>query len=95
MQGTRARPAFAHRPRRGARDINFAAFMPFSLAAIVLVLEAIALPGGTAGWAGGMTKAGGWVTLANTVAAGYLATAILLNSTIGRDPLPLWPASAS
>jgi uncharacterized protein len=79
----------------GARHINFAAFMPFSLAAIVLVLEAIALLGGAAGWVSGMTKAGGWVALADSAAAGYLATAILLNSTIGKDLLPLWPASAA
>jgi uncharacterized protein len=76
----------------GARHINMAAFMPFSLAAVVLVLEAIAQLGGAAGWVSGMTKAGGWVALADSLAAGYLGAAILLNSTIGKDLLPLWPA---
>jgi uncharacterized protein len=75
----------------GAWHINVAAFMPFALAAIVLVLEAVALLGGAAGWAGGLTKTGGWFALADAAAAGYLATAILLNSTIGKDLLPLWP----
>jgi succinate-acetate transporter protein len=75
----------------GARHINMAAFTPFALAAVVLVLEATALLGGTAGWATGLSKAGGWVALADSFAAGYLATAILLNSTIGKDLLPLWP----
>jgi succinate-acetate transporter protein len=75
----------------GARHISIAAFMPFALAAVVLVVEAIAQLGGTAGWASGFGKAGGWVALADSFAAGYLATAILLNSTIGKDLLPLWP----
>ena len=79
----------------GARHINMAAFAPFALAAVVLVLEAIALLGGTAGWATGLVKVGGWVALADSFAAGYLATAILLNSTIGKDLLPLWPPRES
>jgi uncharacterized protein len=79
----------------GAWHINIAAFTPFALAAVVLVVEAIAFLGGAAGWAGGMTKFGGWVALADSLAAGYLATAILLNSTIGKDLLPLWPPSGA
>ncbi len=75
----------------GAWHINVAAFMPFSLAVGVLVLLAIALLGGAAGWAGGLTKVGGWVAIADGAAAGYLGTAILLNSTIGKDLLPLRP----
>ena len=42
----------------GARHINIAAFTPFALAAVVLVVEAIALLGGTAGWASSFGKAG-------------------------------------
>jgi uncharacterized protein len=79
----------------GAWHINVAAFMPFTLAAVVLVVEAIALLGGTAGWASGMTKVGGWAALADSAAAGYLGTAILLNTTIGKDLLPLWPYQAA
>jgi uncharacterized protein len=75
----------------GAWHINVAAFMPFTLAAVVLVVEAIALLGGAAGWAGGMTKVGGWFAIADSAAAGYLAAAITLNTTIGKDLLPLWP----
>jgi uncharacterized protein len=79
----------------GAWHINVAAFMPFALAACVLVLEAIALLGGAAGWASGITRTGGWVALADSAAAGYLGTAILLNSTIGKDLLPLWPPASA
>ena len=75
----------------GARHINMAAFTPFALAAVVLVLEATALLGGTAGWAAGLGKAGGWVALADSFAAGYLATAILFELPLGKDLLPLWP----
>jgi uncharacterized protein len=75
----------------GAWHINVAAFMPFTLAAVVLVVEAIALLGGAAGWAGGLTKVGGWFAIADSLAAGYLAAAITLNTTIGKDLLPLWP----
>lgn len=79
----------------GAWHINMAAFMPFALAAVVLVLEAIGFLGGTAGWASGIAKVGGWVALLDSLAAGYLASAILLNSTIGKDLLPLWPPRES
>jgi succinate-acetate transporter protein len=75
----------------GARTINMAAFTPFFLAFVVLVILAIALLGGTASWTASVTKIGGWVALADSAAAGYLATAILLNTTFGRDALPLWP----
>lgn len=34
---------------------------------------------------------GGWVALLDALAAGYLASAILLNVTIGRELLPMWP----
>ena len=38
-----------------------------------------------------MTKVGGWFAIADSLAAGYLAAAITLNTTIGKDLLPLWP----
>jgi len=75
----------------GARTINLAAFLPFLLAVAVLVLLAIGLLGGAAGWAGTVTKLGGWLALADGLAAWYLASALLLNNTMGRDLLPLWP----
>jgi succinate-acetate transporter protein len=79
----------------GAWHINVAAFTPFALAAVVFVLEAVGFLGGTAGWATDIAKAGGWVALADGAAAGYLASAILLNSTIGKDLLPLGPHAAA
>lgn len=79
----------------GAWHINMAAFMPFALAAGVFVLEAVGFLGGAAGWASGISKAGGWVALADSLAAGYLGSAILLNTTIGKDLLPLWPAASA
>jgi succinate-acetate transporter protein len=79
----------------GAWHINMAAFVPFLLAGVVLVLEAVGFLGGAAGWASGISKVGGWVALADSAAAGYLASAILLNSTIGKDLLPLGPYRAA
>lgn len=79
----------------GARTISLAAFLPFLLAVAVLVLLAIGLLGGAAGWAGTVTKLGGWLALADGLAAWYLASALLLNNTMGRDLLPLWPYQRS
>ena len=78
----------------GARSISWAAFAPFSLAFVVLVVLAIANLGGTASWTGTVSKIGGWVALLDALAAGYLASAILLNVTIGREVLPMWPAKS-
>jgi succinate-acetate transporter protein len=78
----------------GARSISWAAFAPFSLAFVVLVVLAIANLGGTASWTGTVSKIGGWVALLDALAAGYLASAILLNVTIGRELLPMWPAKS-
>jgi uncharacterized protein len=78
----------------GARSINLPAFSAFSLAFVVLVVLAIANLGGTASWAGTVAKIGGWVALADGFAAGYLGSAIVLNVTLGREVLPLWPAKS-
>jgi uncharacterized protein len=78
----------------GARSINLPAFSAFSLAFVVLVVLAIANLGGTASWTGTVAKIGGWVALADGFAAGYLASAIVLNVTLGREVLPLWPAKS-
>ncbi|MGE5291984.1 MAG: acetate uptake transporter [Micromonosporaceae bacterium] len=75
----------------GARTINLPAFLAFVLLAAVYVILAIASLGGAAGWAGTVTKMGGWVALADGVAAWYLGFGILLNTTVGKDLLPLWP----
>lgn len=75
----------------GARTINMPAFLAFVLLAALYLILAIASIGGTAAWAGTLTKIGGWVALADGIAAWYLGTGILLNATMGRDILPLWP----
>ena len=78
----------------GARSISLAAFAPFSLAFIVLVLLAIANLGGAAGWTSTVSKIGGWVAILDGFAAGYLASAIVLNVTLAKEVLPLWPAKS-
>jgi hypothetical protein len=78
----------------GASSISWAAFAPFSLAFVVLVILAIANLGGTASWTTDVSKIGGWFALADGFAAGYLGAAIVLNVTLGRELLPMWPAKA-
>jgi hypothetical protein len=78
----------------GASSISLAAFAPFTLAIFVLVLSAIANLGATASWSGNVTRISGWFALADGFAAGYLASAIVLNVTLGRELLPMWPAKS-
>jgi hypothetical protein len=78
----------------GARSISLAAFAPFSLAFVVLVVLAIANLGGTATWTDTVSKIGGWFALLDGFAAGYLASALLLNVTLGKELLPMWPAKS-
>jgi succinate-acetate transporter protein len=76
----------------GASSISLAAFAPFTLAFLVLVLLAIANLGGTASWTADVSKIGGWVAIADGFAAGYLGAAIVLNVTLSKELLPMWPA---
>ena len=78
----------------GASSISLAAFAPFSLAFVVLVLLAIANLGGAASWTADVSKIGGWVALLDGFAAGYVGAAIVLNVTLGRELLPMWPAKS-
>ena len=78
----------------GASSISLAAFAPFSLAFVVLVLLAIANLGGAASWTADVSKIGGWVALLDGFAAGYLGAAIVLNVTLSRELLPMWPAKS-
>ena len=78
----------------GASSISLAALAPFTLAFIVLVVSAIANLGGTASWTSDVTRISGWVALADGFAAGYLGAAIVLNVTLGRELLPMWPAKS-
>jgi uncharacterized protein len=75
----------------GARHINYSAFSAFGLAVIVLALLGISNLGGTASWTTDVAKAGGWVAILDCLAAGWLAAGIVLNVTIGRTVLPLFP----
>jgi uncharacterized protein len=78
----------------GARSISLAALAPFALAIVVLVVLAIANLGGTASWTSTVSKIGGWFALLDGLAAGYLASAIVLNVTLGKEVLPMWPAKS-
>jgi uncharacterized protein len=78
----------------GASRINLPAFSAFSLAFIVLVVLAIANLGGTASWTSTVTKIGGWFCLLDCLAAGYLAAAIVINVTLAKEVLPLFPAKS-
>jgi succinate-acetate transporter protein len=74
-----------------ATSISWTAVAPFSLAFIVLVVLAIANLGGTASWTSDVAKVGGWFALADGFAAGYLGCAIVLNVSMGKEHLPLFP----
>jgi uncharacterized protein len=75
----------------GAYRINMPAFLAFVLLVAVYVILGIAGLGGTAGWVSPLTKVGGWVALADTVAAWYLGFGIVLNTTFGKDVVPMFP----
>ena len=75
----------------GAYQINMPAFLAFVLLAAVYVILGVAGLGGTAGWASSLTKIGGWVALADAVAAWYVGFGIVLNATIGKDVVPMFP----
>jgi succinate-acetate transporter protein len=75
----------------GAYRINMPAFLAFVLLAAVYLILGIADLGGTAGWVSGLTKAGGWVALVDMVAAWYLGFGIVLNASMGKDMIPMFP----
>jgi succinate-acetate transporter protein len=73
----------------GAYHINMPAFIAFALLVVVYALLAwdnIVQPTGTT-----LQKTAGWVGLVDSAAAWYLGAAIVLNATVGRDLLPLFP----
>jgi succinate-acetate transporter protein len=73
----------------GARYINLPAFIAFGLLVLVyavLGINSIVQPTSTT-----LIKIGGWLGLADSLAAWYLASALLLNATTGRQVLPLFP----
>src|SRR5215469_3421954 len=68
-----------------ATSISWTAVAPFTLALVVLILLAIGSLGGTASWTTSVNKIGGWFALLDSLAAGYLGAAIVLNVSLGRD----------
>jgi succinate-acetate transporter protein len=74
-----------------ATSISWTAVAPFTLAFIVLIVLAIANLGGTASWTTDVAKVGGWFALLDSFAAGYLGAAIVLNVSMGKEHLPLFP----
>lgn len=75
-----------------ARTIAWAAVAPFTLAFLTLVVLSVPLFGGTSTWAADVTRAGGWVALADGFTAGYLGCALVMNTSYGKNILPLFPA---
>ncbi len=78
----------------GARSINLPAFSAFSLAFVVLVILAIANLGGPASWTSTGHQDRRLGGAGRRFAAGYLASAIVFNVTLGKEVLPLWPAKS-
>jgi succinate-acetate transporter protein len=78
-----------------ATSISWTAVAPFTLAFIVLIVLAIANLGGTASWTTNVAKIGGWFALLDSFAAGYLGAAIILNVSMGKNLLPLFPAKSA
>jgi uncharacterized protein len=74
----------------GARSVNAPAFLAFVLLVVVYVLLGIGNLVGSPAAATALTKAGGWVGLADSLAAFYLCSAIVLNDVSGRSLLPIW-----
>jgi succinate-acetate transporter protein len=73
----------------GAYYINMPAFIAFGLLVVVYVvlgINSIVQPQSTT-----LAKVGGWIGLADSAAAWYLASALVLNATTGRQVLPLFP----
>lgn len=76
-----------------ASAISWTAVAPFTLAFIVLIVLAISNLGGTASWTTDVAKVGGWFGIADAFAAGYLGAALVVNTTIGKAIMPLFPTN--
>jgi hypothetical protein len=63
-------------PTIGCHDVGV--FLPLHLAAVACLSD-------------NFTRVGGWVLLADGVAAWYLTSGLVLNPTVGRELVPLWP----
>ena len=74
----------------GAYYINMPAFLAFVLLAIGYLLLGVASISGVNDTAEFLTKAGGWVLIADGIVAWYLSWALAVNPLAG-DRLPVWP----
>jgi uncharacterized protein len=75
----------------GAWHINMPAFLAFALLALAYVLLGIANLASPGGLSDAFTRIGGWVLLADGATAWYLTSGLVLNPTVGRELVPLWP----
>jgi succinate-acetate transporter protein len=73
-----------------AYHVNLPAFLAFALLAVAFLLLGLANIGGTGGTVDLLTKAGGWVLIADGLCAWYLSWALVVNSVIG-DRIPVRP----
>jgi uncharacterized protein len=73
-----------------AYQINLPAFLAFALLTVAYALLGFANIGEAGGTVDFLTKAGGWVLIADGLAAWYLSWGLAVNSVIG-DKIPLYP----
>jgi succinate-acetate transporter protein len=74
----------------GAYHINMPAFLAFALLAVAYLLLGLANIGESGSTVDFLTKAGGWVLIADGLCAWYLSWGLAVNSVIG-DRIPLYP----
>jgi uncharacterized protein len=74
----------------GAYHINMPAFLAFVLLAVAYLLLGLANIGESGSTVTFLTKAGGWVLIADGLCAWYVSWALAVNSVIG-DKIPLFP----
>jgi uncharacterized protein len=70
--------------------VNMPAFLAFSLLTVAYLLLGIANISNPGSFATFMTKAGGWVLIADGLAAWYLSWGLAVNSVVG-ERIPLYP----
>jgi succinate-acetate transporter protein len=70
--------------------VNMPAFMAFALLAVAYLLLGLANIGNPGSTVNFLAKAGGWVLIADGLAAWYLSWGLAVNSVVG-DRIPLYP----
>jgi succinate-acetate transporter protein len=73
-----------------AYHVNMPAFLAFALLAVAYLLLGLANIGNPGSTVNFLTKAGGWVLIADGLAAWYLSWGLAVNSVVG-DKIPLYP----